>query len=73
MAIAALLACVTPAGAKLAANKLAANGTKMQALTRTTITQDGVSASARITTSSALDDLNGIAVETVILSAAALR
>ena len=63
LVIAALLAGVMPAGAKLASNKIAANGAA----------QTGIAASARITTGSALADLNGIAVEAVIIPDAANR
>jgi hypothetical protein len=66
LAIIALLACVTPAGARLAANRLAANK-----LASNAIAQNGVPANARITTGSALGDLNGVAVEAVIIPGAA--
>lgn len=63
LALAALLVLASPAGAKLAVNKLAVNG----------IAQSGVPADPRVTTGSALSDLNGIAVEAAILPDAALR
>lgn len=63
LALAAVLACVTPAGAKIATNGTSLNG----------LWENGVSANGRITTGSALGDLNGVAVETVIIPEAALR
>jgi hypothetical protein len=57
LAIAALLACITPAGARLSSNAVA---------------QNGIFADARIM-SSALGDLNGVAVEGVIVPDAATR
>ncbi len=63
LALAALLACVTPAGALLGANRLAGNG----------VAQNGVPANARITTGSALGDLNGVMVEAVVIPEAAIR
>lgn len=70
LAIAALLGFVTPAGARLASNgvslnRLASNGTSAQGISPTAVAQNP--ANARITTGSALADLNGVAVETVIL------
>ena len=61
--IALLLACITPAGARLAANRLAANA----------IAQNGLPANARITTGSALGELNGVGVEGVVIPDAATR
>jgi hypothetical protein len=63
LALAAPLAWVTPAGAFAGTNLLGANG----------VAQTGIPPSARITTGSALGDLNGVAVEAVIISEAALR
>jgi hypothetical protein len=63
LALAAVLACVTPAGAKITTNGTSLNG----------LWESGVSASARITTSSALGDFNGVAVEAVVIPEAALR
>jgi len=71
LALAALLACVTPAGARLASNRLASNGTSAQAISATAVAQ--TLANPRITTGSALGDLNGVVVETVILPDAAIR
>jgi hypothetical protein len=68
LTIVALLACVMPAGAKITAN-----GMTMQALSATAVAQNEISASARITTGSALGDLNGVAVEAVVIPEAALR
>lgn len=68
LTLAALLAFVTPAGAKIRVN-----GTNMQALSATAVAQDGLPANARITTGSALGDLNGVAVEAVIIPEAAIR
>ncbi|MGH6936642.1 MAG: hypothetical protein ACRED2_10750 [Methylocella sp.] len=62
LALVAVLAWVTPAGARLASNRLASNG-----LSSNAVAQNGVPASARIITGSAIADLNGVAVETVIL------
>ena len=71
--LAALLACVTPAGAKITANKISANGTSLNKISANAIAQDGVPASARITNGSALGDLNGVAVEAVVIPEAAIR
>lgn len=76
LAIVALLACVTPAGARLASNgvslnRLASNGMNMQGISATAVAQNP--ADARITTGSALGDLNGVAVEAVIIPEAATR
>lgn len=68
LTLAALLACVTPAGAKIATNGTSLNGTSLNQLST-----DPIPASARITMGSALGDLNGVAVETVIIPEAALR
>jgi hypothetical protein len=61
--LAALLACVTPAGAKPAANGVSANA----------IAEEGVASNARTTTGSALGALNGVAVEAVIIPDAAIH
>ena len=61
--LAALLACITPAGAGIALNGIALNG----------VAQNGVPASTRITAGSALGDLNGVAVEAVIILEVAIR
>jgi hypothetical protein len=53
-----LLACVTPAGAMLSANGLALNGLAL----------NGVALNG-----SALSDLNGVAVEAVVIPEAAIR
>jgi hypothetical protein len=76
LAVAALLACVTPAGALLSANgtsmnMLSANGTNMQGISATAVSQ--APANPSITTGSALGDLNGVAVEAIIISEAAIR
>lgn len=63
LAIVALLTSVSFADAKLGANKLGANG----------VAQNGILPSERMTAGSALADLNGVAVEAVILTGAALR
>jgi hypothetical protein len=68
LALAAVLACVTPAGAKIATN-----GTSLNQLSADPITQNGIPADARKTAGSPLGDLNGVAVETVIIPEAALR
>jgi hypothetical protein len=68
LALVAVLACVTPAGAKLATNGTSLNGTSLNG-----VAQSGVPASARITNGSALGDLNGVAVEAVVIPEAALR
>jgi hypothetical protein len=62
----ALLGCITPAGARRATN-----GTSMQGISATAVAQHPVN--ARITTGSALGDLNGVAVEAVVIPEAALR
>jgi hypothetical protein len=76
LGLVALLGCITPAGAKLSANgsslnKLRANGTNMQRISATAVAQNP--GNARITTGSALGDLNGVAVEAVIITEAATR
>ncbi len=71
LALAALLACITPAGARLASNRLASNGMNMQGISATAVAQ--TSANPSITTGSALGDLNGVAVETIIIPEAAIR
>jgi hypothetical protein len=58
LAIAALLACVTPAGAGIAVNGVSMNGVSM----------NGVALNG-----SALGDLNGVAVEAVVIPEAATR
>jgi hypothetical protein len=68
LALAAVLACVTPAGAKLATN-----GTSLNQLSANPTTQNGVPADAWITSGSALGELNGVAVKAVIIPEAALR
>ena len=69
--LAALLVCATPAGAKSTANTTAErNVRESNARMRR---QNGVPASARMTSGSALGDLNGVAVEAVILPDAAAR
>jgi hypothetical protein len=68
LTLVALLGCVTPAGAKISAN-----GMTMQALSATAVAQNEIPASARITTGSALGDLNGVTVETVVIPDAAIR
>jgi hypothetical protein len=73
LALVALLGCITPAGAKLSANKLSANGTSLNRLSANAVAQDGVPANARITTGSALGDLNGVAVEAIVIPEAAIR
>jgi hypothetical protein len=83
LTLAALLACVAPAGAKIAANKItangmtmqgmSANGMQMQGISATAVAQSGVPVSARITSGSALADLNGVGVEAVIIPDATLR
>jgi hypothetical protein len=73
LAIAALLACVSSAGAKLAANNFSSNGISLNRLAGNAIAQNGVPANARITTGSALGDLNGVAVEAVIIPGATIR
>jgi hypothetical protein len=67
LAIAALLGCITPAGASLASNRLASNGTSLNRLAAHAIANNGIPANARITTGSALGDLNGVAVEAVVI------
>ncbi|MGH6837916.1 MAG: hypothetical protein ACREDT_03790 [Methylocella sp.] len=81
LAIAALLSCVTPAGAKISSNgmslngtslnKISSNGTNLQGISATAVAQNP--ASARSTTGSALGDLNGVEVEGVIIPDAAIR
>jgi hypothetical protein len=56
--LAALLACVTPAGAGIQLNGIQLNGVAVNGL---------------ITTGSALGDLNGVAVEAVVIPEAAVR
>jgi hypothetical protein len=68
LALVALLSSVTPAGAKISSN-----GMTMQALSATAVAQNEISASARITTGSTLTDLNGVAVEAVIIPETAIR
>lgn len=57
LVVAALLVCVTPAGARVTANGLTANGMQLQGISATAVAQNP--ANARITTGSALGDLNG--------------
>jgi hypothetical protein len=68
LTLVALLSCVTPAGAKITAN-----GMTMQALSATAVAQNEIPARARITTGSALTDLNGVAVEAVIIPETAIH
>ena len=72
---AALLACVTPAGAgaRTRSNALSPNALATNAISPNAVAQNGIPASARITTGSALGDLNGVAVEAVTVPDAALR
>ena len=71
--LAALLACVMPAGAKIATNGTSLNGTSLNRISANAIVQKGVPANARIATGSALGDLNGVAVESVIIPETANR
>ncbi|MGC2221134.1 MAG: hypothetical protein WA624_01565 [Methylocella sp.] len=73
LTLAALLACVAPAGAKISTNGTSLNGTSLNTLAANGVTQSGVPASARITNGPALGDLNGVAVEAVVIPEAALR
>jgi hypothetical protein len=81
LALAALLVCVTPAGALLGANGLSSNGLSSNLLGANGMNMQGISASAvaqnpadpRITSGSALIDLNGVAVEAVVIPEAATR
>jgi hypothetical protein len=66
LVIAALLACVTPAGAKSGVNGVSLNGING-------VAQTAIPANARMTTGSALGDLNGVAVEAVIVPDAGTR
>lgn len=68
LAAAVLLACVSPAGARILANRTSSNG-----ITPNGIWDNGISPAGRITTGSALGDLNGVVVETAVLPDAALR
>jgi hypothetical protein len=63
LAIAALLACVTPAGAGIAVNGVSMNGVSM----------NGVALNGVALNGSALGDLNGVAVEAVVIPEAATR
>jgi hypothetical protein len=78
MTLVALLACITPAGAIYSWNGIALNGITLNGITLNGIALNGmqlngVPANARITTGSALGDLNGVAVEAVIIPEAAIR
>jgi hypothetical protein len=73
LVVATLVYCVVPAGARLASNRLSSNGTEMNRLASNAVTQNGAPAIARIATGLALSDLNGVAVEAVILPEAAVR
>jgi hypothetical protein len=77
LTLVALLACVTPAGAAmrntLSANGMNMQGVSMQGISATAVAESGVPANARITTGSALGDLNGVVAETVVIPEAALR
>jgi hypothetical protein len=63
LVVAALLACVTPAGAGVSMNGVSMNG----------IAVNGIAVNGLSSTGSALGDLNGVAVEAVIISDAAIR
>lgn len=63
LTIVALLACITPAGAKSAANRIRVNG----------ITANGIAANEIAMNGSALGDLNGVAVEAVVIPEGAIR
>jgi hypothetical protein len=68
LVVAALVFGVVPAGAMLSTNMLSTN-----MLAANAVAPNGVPASARIATGSALSDLNGVAIEAVILPEAAVR
>jgi hypothetical protein len=63
LVLAALLACVTPAGAGVALNGVALNGVAL----------NGISLNGVALNGSALGDLNGVAVEAIIIPEAATR
>lgn len=73
LVLAALLVCVTPAGAAVQVNALTANALTGNSLIANALAQTGVPANARITSGSALGDLNGVAVEAVIIPKAPVR
>jgi hypothetical protein len=68
LAIAALLACVTPAGAGIAVNGVSMNGVSMNGVSMNGVALNGVALNG-----SALGDLNGVAVEAVVIPEAATR
>lgn len=68
LAIAALLAFVTPAGAGISLNGVSLNGVALNGVALNGIAVNGIS-----TTGSALGDLNGVAVEAVVISDAVIR
>jgi uncharacterized protein YjbI with pentapeptide repeats len=81
--LAAMLACVTPAGAKISVNGTSLNGTSLNGTSLNGTSLNGtslngtslsrISANAHVTTGSALSDLNGVAVESVVIPEAASR
>ena len=73
LVLAALMGFVTPAGARSTANTGAKNGTSVSGLGSEAAAQARVRDSARIAPSAALTDLNGVAVEAVILPDAAIH
>jgi hypothetical protein len=74
LALAALLACITPAGAFWhKCNGPCQNGVSMNGIAVNGIAVNGVSMNGLSSTGSALADLNGVAVEAVIIPDAATR
>jgi hypothetical protein len=73
LAIAALLACVTPAGAGIAVNGVSMNGVSMNGVSMNGVSMNGVALNGVALNGSALGDLNGVAVEAVVIPEAATR
>ena len=76
--LAALLACVTPAGARLASNGASLNGVSLNrlasnGLATNRLASNGVSLNGVALSGSALGDLNGVVVEAVVIPEAAIR
>jgi hypothetical protein len=77
LTLVALLACVTSAGARLASNgvslnKLSANGVSLNRLSANGVSF-GLTSNGIAMDGSALGDLNGVAVEAVVIPEAAIR
>ena len=73
LVLAALLACVTPAGAGVALNGVALNGVALNGVALNGVALNGISLNGVALNGSALGDLNGVAVEAIIIPEAATR